>query len=81
MHDRENCDGVWLDAEEHREGEPANLRPTNVIRPRRVKSRVSANTGPASLDLAKKLEPESTLLEFVPEELHLQFELSAPTDA
>jgi hypothetical protein len=81
MHDRQNRDGVRLDAEEHREGEAANLRWTNVARPRGVESWIGANAGPAGFDLAEKLQPESASLEFVPEKLSLQFELSAPTDA
>ena len=81
VHDRENRNGVWLDAEKYREGEATNLRPTNVASPRGVESRIGANAGPARFDLAEKLQPESAPLKFVPEKLGLQFELSAPTDA
>ena len=79
--DRENCDGVWLNAEEHREGEATNLRSSNVARPWRVESRIGANAGPAGFDLAEELPPESASLKFVPEKLGFQLELGASTDA
>ncbi len=81
VHDRENCNGRWLDAEEYGEGEATNLRPTNVTRPRCVESRIAANVGPAGFDLAEKLQPESAPLEFVPEKLCLELELSPSADA
>ena len=81
VHDRENRDGAWLDVEKYREGEAMRLCSTDVAGPRRVESRVVSNARPAGFDLAEELQPESGPLEFVPEKLGLQFELSAPTDA
>jgi hypothetical protein len=81
MHDRQNRDRGWLDAVEHGEWEPANLRPADVARPDWVKTGIGANAVPARFDLGKKFQPEVAPFKFVPKELGLQFELGARADA
>ena len=78
---RNNRHGVRLDAVENCEREPPNSGAANLAKPDRVEIRIRANPGPARLDLAEELQPKPAFLEFVPEELNLQFELRALADA
>ena len=81
MHDRQNGDRSRLDAVENSEREPTDLRPANIARPDRVETGIGTNAIPARFDLGEELQPKFALLEFVPEELSLQFELRPLTDA
>jgi hypothetical protein len=77
----EDCDRVRFDTEEDSERKAADLRPANVIDPRRIEIGIAANAIPAGFDLDEELQSKSAPLEFVPKELGLQLELRAPADA